>query len=296
MNQILTYVIALLMTLGGYVARAAGDSKAAELLAQARAALGGEKQVAKVQGLSCAGTVQRTLGDRQVSGEMTLDLQLPDKMLRTESISPMGDSALIVTEQGINGDTMLRSMRTVNAPPGMMIRTPPPPAAGSDAETQAIRNSRAELARLTLGMLAAAPGSLPVEFTYAGEAESPDGKADVLDAKGTGGFAAKLFLDKSSHRPLMLAYRGVVPRVMVQRVQGAPPPVASGGRGQDQPPAAPPSETADITLFFDDYRTVDGVSLPHRITRAVGGETNEEWTFKSIKVNPAFKPDTFAKK
>ena len=39
--------------LGGYAARAAGDTKAAELLAQARAALGGDANVSKVQGLSC---------------------------------------------------------------------------------------------------------------------------------------------------------------------------------------------------------------------------------------------------
>ena len=34
-----------------------------------------------------------------MSGEVTIDLQLPDKMLRTETMSPMGD-VTIVTEQG----------------------------------------------------------------------------------------------------------------------------------------------------------------------------------------------------
>ena len=48
------------------------------------------------------------MGDRQVTGEITIDLQLPDKMLRTESMSPMGD-ATIVTEQGVNGEQLLRS-------------------------------------------------------------------------------------------------------------------------------------------------------------------------------------------
>jgi hypothetical protein len=40
---------------------------------------------------------------------------------------------------------------------------------------------------------------------------------------------------------------------------------------------------------------VDGVMLPHHITRSVGGEANEELTFKTIKVNPAFKAEAFAK-
>lgn len=295
MERILMSVIALALTLGSYAARAAGDSKAAELLAQARAAIGGEQQIARVQGLSCSGTAQRTIGDRQVSGDLTIDLQLPDKMLRTESISPMGDTALVVTEQGVNGDIMLRHTRLLNMPAGAMVRTPPPPAPGSEAEAQAVRNSRAELARLTMALLVASPASLPVEFTYAGEAEAPDGKADVLDARGAGGFAAKLFLDKSTHRPLMLAYRGVAPRIVVQtqRVEGTPPPSAGAGH---EPAGAATPDAVDITMFFDDYRSVDGVSLPHRITRAVGAETNEEWTFKAIKVNPTFTPDTFARK
>src|SRR5689334_16100284 len=121
MQRVLTLLIALAMSAGSLVARVTGDTKAAELLAQARAAIGGEKQLAKVQGLTCAGTVQRLMGDRRVSGDVTIDVQLPDKMLRTDAISPMGD-LVVVTEQGINGDKLLRNSRTLNAPPGAMLR------------------------------------------------------------------------------------------------------------------------------------------------------------------------------
>ena len=98
MQRLVNLLLALAMTFGSWSARAAGDSKAADLLAQARAAIGGEKPLAKVKGLACAGTIVRMIGDRQVSGELSLDLQLPDKMVRSDSISPMGDSALVVTE------------------------------------------------------------------------------------------------------------------------------------------------------------------------------------------------------
>src|SRR5262245_39269004 len=300
MQRLFTFLIALGMTFGSYVARAGGDQKTADLLAKARAAIGGDKPVTKVQGLSCAGTLQRLIGDRQVAGELTIDFQLPDKMLRTDSISPIGD-AVVVTEQGVNGDLMLRASRIVNAPPGAVIRTPPPPAPGSDAEAQAVRNSRAELARLAVGLLLTSPASLPVEFTYAGEAESPDGTADVLDVKGEASFVAKLFLDKASHRPLMISYRGVSTRMVVQtqRVQGPPPaqpntaPPAGNAHAEPTPPAP---DLVDISLFFDDYKSVDGVMLPHHISRSVDGQASEEWTFKTIKVNPTFKPDTFSKK
>src|SRR5947209_1373607 len=98
MIRVALSLLSLLLTIAGFVAHAAGDTRAADLIAKARAAIGGEPRVATVQALSCAGTVARALGDHQVSGELTLDIQLPDKMLRTDTISPMGDAALVVTE------------------------------------------------------------------------------------------------------------------------------------------------------------------------------------------------------
>lgn len=282
-----------------FAASATGaDKKADELLAQARAAIGGEKNVAKVQGLALAGTISRAMGDRTIGGELTIDLQLPDKMLRTDSISPMGDSVVVIQEQGFSGDTLLRFSKVSGAGPGMVIRTPPAPQAGSPEEAQQLRNSRADFARLTIALLLASPRLMPVTFTYAGEAESPDGKADVIDLKGEGSFAAKLFLDQTSHRPLLVSYRGVSPqlRVQTQTVQGGP----GGGRGEAEarvaPGGPPPQDLVDITMFLDDYKNVDGVMLPHHVMRAVDGKTTEEWTFKTVKVNPAFKPDTFEKK
>jgi hypothetical protein len=184
----------------------------------------------------------------------------------------------------------------------MMVRTPPPPAAGSPEEAQQLRNSRADFARLAVAMLLTAPKSMPIEFAYGGQAESPDGTADVVDLKGEGSLAAKLFLAQKSHRPLMLTYRGVSPqiRVQTQTMQGGrgdaarPRPDAEGGRAE--PSALPPPELVDIQMFFEDYKSVDGVMLPHHVTRAIDGKTSEEWTFKTITVNPTFKPDTFTRK
>ena len=45
MQRLIVSLISLAMTLGGFAARAAGDTKAEQLLAQARAALGGDKQL-----------------------------------------------------------------------------------------------------------------------------------------------------------------------------------------------------------------------------------------------------------
>ena len=249
-------------------------------------------EVGKTQGLTATGTYQRTMQDRQVGGEVTIDLQLPDKLLRTESMSPMGD-IMILSEQGLNGERLLRSQRTLNGPPGMVVRTPPPPT--GDAEAQAVRNARADLARTALAFLLTAPASLPLEFSAGGEAESDEGKADVIDAKGAGNFAARILLDRKTHRPLMIMYRGVAPRVMIQTQQGPPAPDGRGrGEAPHDPAAVPAPQVVDITLFLDDYRSVDGVMVPHRMARSIDGKPSEETTFKTIKLNPAFKPDTFA--
>jgi hypothetical protein len=295
MQRLMVSLISLGMMFGSLIAGADGDAKTAALLKQARAALGGESKLAKVQGLSATGTLARELGDRQVTGELTIDLQLPDKMVRTDSMSPMGDATIVILN-GINGETLLRNSKTLNAGPGMMIRMPPSPAAGSDAETQALRAARAELARFTVAFLLTSPVSLPVEFSDGGEAESPDGKADVVNVKGPGSFAARLFFDKASHRPLMLSYQGVAPRMVVQTMRGGPPAAAAGSAHGAEGAVPPTPQAVDIQMFLDDYRAEDGVMLPHKISRSVDGKTTEEWTFKTIKVNPAFKADAFSGK
>src|SRR5258705_9973774 len=159
MQRLMVFLISLAMTLGGFAARAAGDTKAEQVLAQARAALGGDKNLNQVQGLSAAGTYQREMGDRQLNGEITIDLQLPDKMLRTESMRPMGD-ATIEMLQGINGDQVLRHSRTIGGGPNMMIRIAPP--GGADGEGQALRNQRADMARFTLAFLLTPTPAMPL--------------------------------------------------------------------------------------------------------------------------------------
>ncbi len=84
---------------------------------------------------------------------------------------------------------------------------------------------------------------------------------------------------------------------MVIQTQRGPAP-AGGARqaehGDAPPPRAP--QLVDIQLFLDDYKTVDGVMLPHHLSRSIDGKPTEEMTFKSITLNPAFKADTFAAK
>ena len=58
----------------------------------------------------------------------------------------------------------------------------------------------------------------------------------------------------------------------------------------------PPPAPSNITLFLGEFKKVDGVMLPHRLTYAVDGKTVEEWTIEKARINPSIKADLFEKK
>ena len=58
----------------------------------------------------------------------------------------------------------------------------------------------------------------------------------------------------------------------------------------------PPPAPSAMRMTFDEFTTVDGVTLPNRISIAVDGTPSEEWTIEKIKVNPSIKAELFQKK
>src|SRR5262245_51825355 len=68
-------------------------AKAEEILKQARAAIGDEKKLKELQGLSITGTARVGAGDRQMENELEIEVLMPDKVKKT-IISPF---ATIVT-------------------------------------------------------------------------------------------------------------------------------------------------------------------------------------------------------
>jgi hypothetical protein len=167
------------------------------------------------------------------------------------------------------------------------------------------RNRQTEVARLLLGILLTT--NAPV--AWIGTAQSPDGTADVLELKTPDGVATRLFLESMSHMPLMLTWtggqrggRGGQARTGTAGqtgagqgggVAGAPagaqdPAQGRRGRGAQGPPAT-------LEMHLSEYKVVNGIKLPHLITRGTNGETSEEWAIKSYRINPSFKGNTFTK-
>jgi hypothetical protein len=164
-----------------------------------------------------------------------------------------------------------------------------------------------DYARLALGLFAAS-SAYPLTFSYAAMAEAPQGQADVLDAKGEGGFSLRYFVNRETRLPIMVTWT-TPPTNVVVTVPGQPPPksIAPGAvvvAGPPAPPANAPKDEMDKyakevlairskaqatpveqRLYFADYREVDGVKLPFRLRRAIGAETTEETTFERFRIN-----------
>src|SRR5687768_15970941 len=118
---------------------------------------------------------------------------------------------------------------------------------------------------------------------WLGTAQAPDGTADMLEIKPAEGAATRVFLDSTTHMPLMVTNTGF----------------CGGGRGRrgggaDGRAGGPPPQIT-IETHLSEYKTVNGIKLPHLITRGANGQTNEEWEIKNYRINPNLKQNTFTK-
>jgi hypothetical protein len=271
-------------------------AKAQQLIAQSRTAIGGDK----LKSLSVTGNYRRTMGQMEMAGEVNYELILPDKMIKTETMNPM-PGIEITRIEALNGDDVWEDQQQQGGAGGVVMfrRGPAGPGADPKQAQEMMRLAvRSDCSRLLLGWLLTTPPSFPVEFSFAGEAESPDGKADVLDVKGPNGFAARLFLDQKTHYPLMVTYNGRKPRVMTQTMRpGAlkgPEEIEKQRKEMEAEIAKQPA--VEFRIYLSDYREVDGILFPHKLTRTIEDEVNEELEIKNVKINPPLKPEKFVKK
>lgn len=272
----------------------ANAAKAQEILKQAREAIGDEAKLKALRTLSATGSFRRTDGGIELNGEIELDLILPDKV-RAAAITTMGTvRATLIT--AINGEKVWQEFVSNMGVMG---------GGNSPQGQERLQNLvRADLTRWILCLLVTGPSSMPLEYNYAGEAQAPSGKADVIDVTGANRFSTRLFFDQKTQRLLMLSYRGRQP--MLRR--GVP----GGRQGQPNPPVTPPEEQekrsketneatdrptlVEMRWMLADYKEVGGINLPHRVTKSEAGTPNEEWVIDKYKINPQIKPEKFEKK
>jgi hypothetical protein len=87
----------------------------------------------------------------------------------------------------------------------------------------------------------------------------------------------------------MVTYKGPLPRIVRQTTELSPEDVQKQLKEmQEQPP-----EIGEFTIYFEDWRNVDGVRFPFKMRRATGGKTSEEWSVTKVTINPKIDPKKF---
>ena len=200
-------------------------------------------------------------------------------------------------------------------PGGRGMPAAPTPEMLAAQRKMRLNTAKQDFSRLALGLFATSP-SYPLTYAFAARAEAPQGTADVLDVKGDGNFAMRLFIHGESKLPVMVSWQAPPTNVIVT-VPGQPGPktVAPGAVVITAP--APPAATAseeekgkyakevaalrakaqatpiEYRLYYADYRDVEGVKLPFRLRRAIGTETTEETVFDRFRLNTKIDPRKF---
>jgi hypothetical protein len=221
------------------------QDRVAGIVSAARKALGGEDKVAGLKGLTAEGPFRRSMGGRDMEGVLTVTIARPDKMKRVEEMQmggmvggPMIERTSVLAGTAAWDDTQNRGgmgggmqivMRGPGDGPGPGGGTGPTPEQLNEIR---VRRMRVQLQRLTAALVADAG----TPWVDAGIAESPDGKADILETKEETGRTLRLFIDQETHLPLMVQYQDPKPMIMINGGPGRGP----GGPGMRGPGGAGP--------------------------------------------------------
>lgn len=325
MNRIL-FVFALFLAIGAYaqqphpsrqdrqpLTRAEPEraAKAQELLTQARAALGQSAKLDDIKTLSVSGKMRRAAfsasvgsnasmgimsGDVDptilgadnfkaefVNGKVEYDFSLPDKFRWQDEVGPGRRIGYF------DGD---HYWQRNNNPP-----LPLPP----HIATMLRQRAQTDYASITLGLLLLPPPGLRLEYSYVGEKPFQQTIADVITITDPNTFSADLYLDQKTHLPRMLRFvvGGISRPVGVFMPHGTSRAEAMRQLeiAKQEAAAKPPGQQErEKLILFEDYRAVDGVLFPHKISTQINGKLIEELTFTKFKVNQPIKPEKFTEK
>ena len=293
--------------------------KGAAILAEARKALGGDDKLKAVQRLEIKGKSARAMGNSAVEGDFEVQLELPDKFRRKETLAISNDRGFVIDIlQVLNGAVAMQKVEAgetggvgnwegegnrgrggsgnrgrgnFNAGQLLGITTEGLDERGrEEAEHKAIA---AEMSRVLMGLLLTTTDSV----VWIGTAKSPHGNADVLEFKTPDGVATRLFVDDKRHLPLMISWTGIPSGLgrgnfnnnnNNNNNRGGGPRGGNQNRGNQSN-----NRPAPLQMYFSDYKTVNGIKLPHLIQGGANDETSEELVVKAYRVNPVLKADLF---
>ena len=296
-------------------ARTSRDERAEAVLRQAREALGGSAVIDAVHNLLINGKVTHKIKtpdgqERSFDGNVEMALETSGNLHRNIKI---GDEANLAAESGKK--VFVRNIE-------VSVHRKLDGAEPEKMHKRIARNHGDELSRLLFGLLLKTSPGLNAVYNYAGEGSVDGTSADIVEASSDNGFVVRLYVDKSSHLPLMMSYRANKPvhfvikrdaaganvavekdviqfrhtlpegekiagdgatKVFISKINENGNITETVKAGEEMPRIQ--LEEAEFQVRFSDYRSVNGLMLPHRIAQTVNGAAGETMIIESYQVN-----------
>jgi hypothetical protein len=295
------------------------DARAKEMLAQTRVALGGERALSAIQSLSASGDFRSGSEGKRTSGEVQLEMLLPDKLMRTMKWNATPEMKVTAVQAMNGGQVWMDSHeKAAGLEPGIapvlggghgmgrrggMGRGGGPGSGGSGSggghggthapgpvpssigvlDPQQIRP---DFSCLIYALLLHLPESVQVDINPAVSAAMEGTDADYLKITAGKDLIIDLAIDRKTHRPVMAAYTM---------------PLANESGREEEQSAASESGLAQIQIYFSDYREISekkigNVWLPHQITKTQNGLTVEDMRITKYQLNSHISPKEFENK
>ena len=304
--------------LGGLVesvgARFKSDERALEIMRLARIAIGGEANIKAMQALTIKGKATKTLAfetsSRVESGDWELNLQLPNKIskqLKIETENNVGNEnsatferkvdVVVVTKnsegeiitENVRGETPQKVVIVKKDGSGNVLTEDVTSTNGEVrkvvGERPNIENFRKnELFRTMISLFLTTPNGTDAEYTFVGE-QNVDGTNCEIVQVNSGNSNVKLFINKSTHLPVMMSYTDAKPMIFtfVPKEENT-----NGNKVSTVTVNAPnTNQTAEFQVKFSDYRTANGLQLPFKWTQTMDGKADETIEVSAYEMNPA---------
>ena len=305
--------------LGGLVksvgARFKSDERAVEIVRLARVAIGGEANIKAVQAMTIVGKATKTFEFDKVArvekGDWELNLQLPNKISKmmkietennvgnentqtferkadvvvirkadgtaTETVTSDSPQKIVIVKKDEGGNVITEDVTSTNGDIRRVV-------VGERTNANAENFQRNDFFRTMISLLLTPPNGTDAEYLFVGE-QNVDGTNCEIVQVNSGGTSVKLFLNKSTHLPVMMNYTDAKPFIftMIQRE------AKSDGDKVSTVTVNPANaaQTAEFQVKFSDYRTANGLQLPFKWTQTIDGKADETIEVSSYELNPA---------
>ncbi len=307
-------------------ARFKSDERALALIRQARIAIGGDASIAGVRSLTAKGNAVHTFNfdgtNTLQTGDFEINLALPNQFskmikLQIEKISGdgskqvvNGEHKMVIIKKGdntvFNSDDKNAALKNKvvivkNGDGKIETEDVQPIGDGSNRVVKEIRLAKGQgdllhndFLRTMLSLFLTAPEGVTVEYFYVGASDVDGNACEIVEARTGNNPVAKIYLSKLNNLPLMMSYQGMqMPKVIKFNKDDSN--VLSSDKKDVKVfvRKAEAPEMAEINVKFSDYRSVDGLQLPHRWIQSANGEPVETVNIESYEINPANIADKF---